>query len=132
MSHLSPLKTMEIVVVVQERSDAQVIDKDVCGMKEGQAADIEPPADVPRPSRPDTRVKQVLMPDLSPEDRTIYTTGDSLVKPKVMKVRSSERKRVFPPKYEGKQFRDYRDYYTEAPGKNLILAKFKVAWQSPR
>ena len=51
-----------------------------------------------------------------PEDRTTYATGDSPVKPNVMRARSPVRRRVFDPRPEGKQFRGYWDYYPEAPG----------------
>ena len=50
------------VVVVQEHAEAQVVGEDARGVKEGRAADIEPPAVIPEPSCPDTRVKQVFGP----------------------------------------------------------------------
>ena len=70
------------MVVVQEHAGAQVVGEDARGVKEGLAANIEAPAVIPEPSHPDTRVKQVLVPEMSPEDRITYSMGDSPVKPK--------------------------------------------------
>ena len=65
----------------------------------GEVAD-EPPAGVPVPERPEMRPKQVFGVELSPEDKTTYSTGDSFVKPHVIRPRSPVRARAFHPKQE--------------------------------
>ena len=57
------------VVVVQEHAETQVVGEDGHGVEEGSVADIEPPAVVPEPSHPDTRVKQVLVTEMPPEEK---------------------------------------------------------------
>ena len=107
MRRLSPDGDENSVVVVQEHVEAQVVGEEVRGVKEGRAADIEPPAVILEPSHPDTKVEQVFVSEMSPEDRTTYSKGESPVKPKVMRARSQVRTKIFPPRPEGKQFRDY-------------------------
>ena len=95
---------------MQEVGKVQEKDLDNYGLP-GEAAD-EPPAGVSAPECPDTGLKQVFGVELSPEDKTTYSTSDSFVKPQVLRPRSPVRARVFPPK---KEPRGYKDYYPERP-----------------
>ena len=71
--------------VVQEDGVAQAVGVDKHGVEGKQTADIEPPVIVPELRRPDTRVKQVYVTEMSPEDKTTYSTGDSPIKPQVLR-----------------------------------------------
>ena len=62
--------------VVQEAEVFQVEDLDEHGVQGRQTAD-EPTAVVPEPKHPETTLKQVYGVELSPEDKTTYSTGDS-------------------------------------------------------
>ena len=101
------------VEVVQEGGEAQAVGMDEHGIKGRQTADIEPPVIVPELTHPDTKVKQVYVTEMSPEDKTTYSMGDSPIKPQVLRQRSPVRTRVFPPRPEA---RAYRGYYPDSPG----------------
>ena len=58
------------VKVVQGDGVAQAGGVDKHCMKERQTADIEPPVVVPEPKHPETRVIQVYVTGMSPEDKT--------------------------------------------------------------
>ena len=90
------------VEVIQEDGVAQAGGVDEPGMKRKQTADIEPPVVVPEPKHPETRVKQVYVTEMSPEDKTMYSTGDSPINPKVLRQRSPLRS--FPPKTRCQSF----------------------------
>ena len=100
------------VEVVQEVGKAQAVGEDEHGIEWGRAADIEPPVVVPEPGHPDTRLKQVYVTEISPEDKTTYSMDDSPIKPQVLRPRSPVRTNFFPPRPEA---RDYRDYYPDSP-----------------
>ena len=90
------------VVVVQEHAEAQVAGEYKHGVEKGHAADIEPPDVIPEPSGPYIRVKQVLITEMFPEEKTTNSMGDSPVKPKVLRARSPVRMRIFPPRPVGR------------------------------
>ena len=100
------------VEVVQGDGVAQVVGVDEYGVEWWQTADIERPVFVPKPKHPETRVKQVHVAEMSPEDKTTYSMGDSPIKPQVLRPRSPVRARVFPPRLEARFF---RGYYPDSP-----------------
>ena len=94
--HEQPRKEDEpSMQVVQEEGEIQEEDLDEYGMPERQAV-VELPACIP-----ETGLKQVFGVELSPEDKTIYSMGDSPVKSQVLRPSSPVRARVFPPKTRG-------------------------------
>ena len=101
------------VEVIREDGVAQAWGVDEHGMKGKQTADIEPPNVVPEPNSPETSVKQVYVTEMSPEDKTKYSMGDSPIKPHVLRQRSPVRTRVFPPK---PVVRAFRGYYPDSSG----------------
>ena len=89
------------VGVVQEVGVVQVEDLDEYGVPGRQGAD-EPPASVPEPKLPEMGLMQMFGVELSPEYKTAYSTGDSSVKPHVLRLSSPVRARVFPPRQEAR------------------------------
>ena len=81
---------------VQEVGEVQEEDLDEYGIPERRAV-VEPPAGVPESKHPETGLKQVFGVKLSPDDKTIYSRGDSPVKPQRLRPRSPVRARVLPP-----------------------------------
>ena len=77
---------VQMVVDIHERhvllqvGKAQAVGVDEHGVEGGHAADIEPPVVV---SEPDSMVKQLYVTEMSPEDMTTYSTGDSPSSPKL-------------------------------------------------
>ena len=102
---------MPSVEVVQEAGVVQVEDLDKHGVQGKQVAD-EPPVVIPEPKCPEMGLKQVYGVELSPEDKTTYSTVDSPIKPHVLRPRSPVRARIFPPRQKTSV---YKGYYPESP-----------------